>query len=839
MSCSTANPPVPLILISHRRARPSDSLRPLISLACEFPARRPLSRLFIRIVFLILCCSTLSVSAPVKNSAISGRVLDSSGAAIANASASLRRITVGFEVSAKTDATGSFSFEDLMPGQYSLTVGADGFSSGYRQVTLIEGERATEEVILQVGPFTEAITVETTQIVGGPETVKRIPGSVDIIDKETLQASRVFNFSEALRKVGGINVRDEEGFGLRPNIGIRGLNPTRSSRVLLLEDGVPFTYAPYGDNASYYHPPIERFESIEVLKGSGQVLYGPSTVGGVVNYITPAPPSKPGGFVTLLGGNRDYFDGSVGYGGTWRGTGMLVSYTRKQGEGSRDNIRSGLNDVNLKVVQVLTQKQTLTFKGNYYGEDSNVTYSGLREDEYRVRPRQNPFRNDFFFGDRYGSSLAHSYLFRNDAILNTTLYGSSFKRHWWRQSSNSNQRPNDSADPRCGGMANLNSTCGNEGRLRQYTHWGVEPRLRFSQRWFKFRSETEIGFRVHFENQDRQQQNGDTPMARSGVLVENNERKNEAYSTFVQNRFFFGNLTVTPGVRVERVHYDRTNRLANGGQGVSGRADLTQLVPGLGVAYNFGSKTTAFAGVHRGFAPPRTEDIISNTGGVVELDPELSWNYEVGLRSLVHSGIRLETTYFRMDYENQVVPASLAGGLGATLTNGGETLHEGVEVTSRVDTGTLLQSPHNVYFRVAYTYMPTAEFRGARFSNVPGFSGVSIAGNRLPYAPERLLNATLGYSHPRGVNAMLEAVSSGRQFGDDLNTVQPTPDGQRGLVPGFTVWNATVNYRVESLRTNFFFTVKNLADRLYIVDRTRGILPSSPRLLQAGLTFQF
>jgi Fe(3+) dicitrate transport protein len=192
-----------------------------------------------------------------------------------------------------------------------------------------------------------------------------------------------------------------------------------------------------------------------------------------------------------------------------------------------------------------------------------------------------------------------------------------------------------------------------------------------------------------------------------------------------------------------------------------------------------------------------------------------------------------------MDYENQIVPASLAGGVGSTLTNGGQTLHQGIEMTSRLDTGTLLQSAHNVYFRVAYTYIPTAEFRGRRFSSVSGFGNVSITGNRLPYAPENLLNATVGYSHPRGFNAMLESVSADRQFGDDLNTVQPSADGQRGLIPGYMVWNATVNYQVESWKTNFFFTVKNLTDRLYIVDRSRGILPSMPRLLQAGLTFRF
>jgi len=103
-----------------------------------------------------------------------------------------------------------------------------------------------------------------------------------------------------------VNVRDEEGLALRPNIGIRGLNPTRSSKTLLLEDGLFVTYAPYGDNATYYHPPIERFASVEVVKGAGQIGYGPVTVGGVVNYITPAPPARPTANVRLGLGNRDY-----------------------------------------------------------------------------------------------------------------------------------------------------------------------------------------------------------------------------------------------------------------------------------------------------------------------------------------------------------------------------------------------------------------------------------------------------------------------------------------------------------------------------------------------------
>jgi Fe(3+) dicitrate transport protein len=741
-------------------------------------------------------------------------------------------------ISTKTDEGGAFYFDSIQPGEYHLTVNAPGFDAISETITISESEIENVEITIGQVPFREEVNVIGTRITGTSETIKTIPGSVEILDYDRLSKSRVFTINEALRKVTGINVRDEEGFGLRPNIGIRGLNPTRSTKVLLLEDGIPLSYAPYGDNASYYHPPIDRFESIEVLKGSGQILYGPVTVGGVINYITPLPPPDQSGFVELTGGNEDYFNGHFNYGNSWGKTGILIDYLRKQGDGARENIYSELNDVNLKLVTSLGS-HAFTFKGNYYGEDSNVTYSGLRESEYQQDPRQNPFQNDFFYGDRYSFSANHSYLFGSGLILSTNIYGSNFQRHWWRQSSNSGQRPNDSADPNCGGMGNLNSTCGNEGRLREYYTWGIEPRLQAKHNLFNVDNQLDFGIRIHFEDQDRIQENGELPTSRTGTVVENNERKNEAYSAFVQNRFLFGRFAITPGVRVEHIAYERTNRLANNGAGVTGESDLNQIVPGVGTAFTLNQDTTLFAGIHRGFAPPRTEDFISNTGGVVDLDSELSWNFEAGFRSRLHPAFSLNATFFRMDYENQIVPASLAGGVGATFTNGGETLHQGIELSSLFEFGTLLQSNHNVYLNTAYTYIPDAKFTGTRFSSVAGSTTISVSGNRLPYAPEHLLNFNIGYSHPEGIDLIVEIVYVSEQFGDDLNTVIPSEDGQRGLIPAYTIWNATANYRVKRLHSTVFVTVKNLLDDTFIIDRARGILPSSPRLVQAGLKFDF
>jgi Fe(3+) dicitrate transport protein len=769
---------------------------------------------------------------------VSGRVVDETGAGLPDALVEFR-LSDELVASLRADVSGAFAATALTPGRYLMRAEAPGFSSVTRSIEVAAGLPVRVDLTLPVAGVSEQIHVMPSSIVGPRAELDRVPGSLEVIGRAELETSRVFTISEALRKVSGVHAREEEGFGLRPNIGIRGTNPTRSTRVLLLEDGIPLSYAPYGDNASYYHPPVERFDSIEVLKGSGQIAYGPMTVGGVVNYLTPLPPARPMGRVLGSFGNREYFNGHATYGATTGRVGYLFDYMRKQGDGSRENIHSGLNDVNGKAVIAIRPGHLLTVRGNYYSEDSNITYSGLREDEYRANPRQNPFANDFFYIDRVGASATHTWAATSAVLLTTNAYGSGFHRDWWRQSSNSAQRPNDAADPLCAGMTNLSTTCGNEGRQRDYYTWGVEPRVHMRYRVGGFETETDLGARAHFERQERLQENGDVPTARTGVVIEDNRRLNDAYSGFVQQRLFLGSVTVTPGIRIEHIGYERTNHLALGGQGVTGTTSLTQVIPGVGIAHAPLTSVSWFAGLHRGFAPPRTEDVISNnTGGVVDLDPELSWNLEAGVRATPARGIRADATYFRLEYENQIIPASVAGGIGATLTNAGQTLHQGLEVGAQLETGALLRSDHDVRFRLAYTALPTAKFAGARFSSVPGFQQVSVSGNRLPYAPQHTVTASIGYVHTSGFVGTIEAVSVSSQFGDDLNTVAGTPDGQRGLIPASTFWNATINQRLLNGVT-LFVTVKNLFDRTVIVDRTRGLLPGIPRLVQTGLSLTF
>lgn len=793
------------------------------------------------------------------NIRVNGRVADANNASIAGAKVRLSNSSVRFERETVTDANGTFLFENLAQGNYQITVTAGSFEPTEVKIQ-ISGDR-TVDFTMQAAPIAEQVSVTASYLAGSPESLSEIPGSIERLGAQTLENSRVFNFSEALRKFSGVNVRDEEGFGLRPNIGIRGTNPTRSTKVLLLEDGLPLSYAPYGDNASYYHPPVERYESIEVLKGSGQIAYGPQTIAGVINYITPNPPDKPTFNFKLEGGNRSFFNGSAGFGGSFGRFGLITNFTHKQGDGARENTNFKLYDFSNKATYALNNRNILTAKFTFFREDSNLTYTGATEAEFALNPRGNIFKNDFFYGRRYGFSLQHAAVLTSNVNLTTNFYSNYFSRDWWRQSSNSTERPNrlrtlSGGDTDCFGIQDLNTTCGNQGRLRDYLTIGVEPRLNANFTTGAVRHELNIGFRVHREDQDRIQKNGDLPTSRDGIIAENNERQSLAYSGFVQHRFIWRDFAFTPGVRIERIEYERTNRLANNGAGATGNTVVTEVIPGFGIAYSGLRNTTVFAGVHRGFAPPRVEDVVTNAGGVVDLDSELSWNYEIGVRTRPFRGGEISSAFFRNDYKNQIVAASIAS--GTAFTNGGKTLQQGFEFSGQADSGAIFGSPHNFYFRSAYTYLATAEFRGERFSSITNASVLqqlcpanrlvqitptsrqcSITGNRLPYAPKTQLTSSLGYSHPSGIDAFVENVFVGRQFGDDLNAINPSTNAQLGAIPAQTYWNATANYKVEKWRTTFFITAKNIFDRTFIVDRSRGILPSSPRLVQTGVKIIF
>ena len=696
---------------------------------------------------------------------------------------------------------------------------------------------ADKRICLNMAPITAAVCVllslstqaiaEATadrelprvDVIGDSLNVLKLPGSATIIDSATLEESRVFNVNEALRKVPGVHVRDEEGVGLRPNIGIRGMNPTRSTKTLLLEDGLPLSFAPYGDNASYYHPPIDRYESIEVSKGSQVIRFGPQTAGGLINYITPEPQQQFGGTVGIAGGTRGYLNGHV----MVTGNGAIADIYHKESDGARNNMHSRLDDVNFKWAGQLNDDHKLVLRATHFREYSQLTYAGLTQAEFQSNARQNPFKNDYFDANRTGMSATHEWRLNADQRLITSVYGAYFDRDWWRQASSSTDCSGRDVDAANG--------CAVNGRLRAYTTVGMDSRLFQKHSAFGLQNDLEVGVKLHSEIQKRRREQyasyADFLSNSSMSLIENQDRRANAVSGFASNRMQFNDrLAVTPIFRVEHIKYDQ-NIFTNG---TSGSSNFTEFIPGIGATYQLDATSQLYVGLHRGFSPPRVEDAISGTGGSVNLNSERSVNAELGLRSSPVKDISFDVAVFRNNFSNLVQVGSIAG--GSTPYSEGKALFQGFEMAGQADRLTSVVDG-NLFARVAYTWLPMAEQKSTFASTV----GTGAVGKRLPYTPEQLLTLTLGYRAPQFWNARIQYVYVDRQFADFDNTLTSSVDGQEGLISSTTLLNTVANYTVG--KTTFFISGKNLADKTYIVDRTRGIQVGMPRTVQLGMKYAF
>jgi Fe(3+) dicitrate transport protein len=330
-------------------------------------------------------------------------------------------------------------------------------------------------------------------------------------------------------------------------------------------------------------------------------------------------------------------------------------------------------------------------------------------------------------------------------------------------------------------------------------------------------------------------------------LQENQKRTTQAVSAFMSNRMHLSErLAATPIVRIEHIRNDRIFYADNNSSNAdSGRipANFTEVIPGIGVTYKLHENTVIYGGVHRGFSPPRVEDAISGTGTVVDLRADRSINAELGIRSSLSERISIDATAFRNDFSNLVQVGSIAG--GSSSYQEGKALFQGVELAGQFDRLTQLFEG-NLFARFAWTWLPTAEQKSAFRSGSTSDPVVGSVGNRLPYAPENLLNLTLGYRAPANWSTRLDYVYVGEQFSDfanitdvDSSTLTATQkgSGQFGKINAYGILNAVANYTVG--KTTFFIAGKNLSDKTYIVDRTRGIQVGMPRTVQIGMKYAF
>ncbi|MCO5252211.1 MAG: TonB-dependent receptor plug domain-containing protein [Candidatus Kapabacteria bacterium] len=676
-------------------------------------------------------------------------------------------------------------------------------------------------------------------------SVDYTPGTVNIINSKVLQMTRGLNGTQAFETIPGVNVVDEEGVGLRMNMSIRGLDPDRSRSILVLEDGMPTALAPYGEPEMYYTPLMDKMSSVEILKGSGSIIHGPQTIGGVINFLTNEPNDIPGLGFKFNGGSGGFVNSKIAYGTTTSDHGFLVEYNHK----SADKIgvtQFGVNDLMFKFNVAFNSRSSIKFKLGFYDEESNSTYVGIT---------QNMFDNGDYFTHvapddilairRYSAQLSHQYIVNNNMFFVTNFYGYTTTRNWNRQNFSSSKPSDWTGDVYgdttiSGGALYMRNSTGN--RDRQFEVMGVQPQIYYNYDLGGLKNEMTAGVRMHYERAFEQTINGKVAGAIKGDLVADEVRTGYAGSAFIQNRFFaLENLIITPGARFEQFNYERViNRVSSKDTNIVGNNDVSAIIPGIGVNYNFHPGLGLFAGIHKGFAPPRTKDAINNSGVSIDLEAELSWNSEIGFRADFDKLVNIEVTGYQLNFSNQIIPISeSSGGLGTDVgyVNGGSTLHWGIESAIGFNISQMLKTDYAINLSTTFNYGKST-YDADRF--IPVAEGaVNVKGNELPYAPNFSFSTSLLVATPFGTSFYVTGKYLDKQFTDELNTVAPSANGRAGVIDSRFIINATIEHRLDNPNLTLFVSLKNITDERYISSRRpQGIKVGLPQMFVAGVDFR-
>lgn len=719
-------------------------------------------------------------------------------------------------------------------------------------------QQEEEERTFSLDPF---------QVIGSREQVFDLPGSGAYLGPDELDTFQYKNVNQTLELVPGVYVRDEDGYGLFPNISIRGVDTNRSGKVTLMEDGILTAPAPYSAPSAYYSPTAGRMFAIEVLKGSSQIEYGPHTTGGVVNYVSTPIPYETEGHAEAYIGSDGARGGQFWYGGrkdTDSGTfGSLIEIYREEADGFRSILPSENGDyegsdetgyektdymLKLSFDANTERRNFFEFKLGMSDFEANETYLGLNPSDLASTPyaRYAASANDEIVTEHLRGYLRHTLGIDGQSNLTSTLYYNAFERDWYKLDKVNGSNPAkvmlDNPDALTGAELADFKIKSND---REYYLFGLESKYTRSFNAGEAFHKLEAGIRLHKDKIDRFQDAayfegvyaGDfaNPDRVTGPSSEGDrEQTSEALALYVSDRIEFGSWVLTPGARWETVDWDYVRRDGRDPE-QTGSGSYSIFAPGIGFEYILGENRKLFGGYHRGYSVPSPGAKRSG------FDEEVSDSFEFGYRAAGNGSFYFEAVGFYTLLDDLIVEDSIAGGPGDGNVGDVDTL--GLELLVGGDLADAWGAEYSVPVRVAYTHTH-AEIKSLTASENPeSIFAVGQIGSQVPYIPEMQLSFTTGLELDRfrfyGVAKWVD-----ERFADSRNSdLQENADGELdarfGDLDSYITVDLSAHYTIAE-GWDAFVSATNIFDENYVASR----LPHGPRVgapsqYKGGLSVNF
>ena len=699
--------------------------------------------------------------------------------------------------------------------------------------------------------------IESVTIIGSAEDQKKLAGSGQIISNADLLKAMDTDIQKILTAVPGVYMRTEEGYGLRPNISIRGTAIERSAKVAIMEDGVLVAPSPYTSSSAYYFPTTGRIHSVEVLKGPAAVSQGPQTIGGAINLIsTPIPNAPSGKFVQELGENGMMRTHAY-YGGTSGNFGGLVEVHEHESDGF-DSIANVGGDTGFDKSDLMVKARyesgahSLTLKMVDIDENSNQSYVGLSQASFNANPRQRygATAYDKMMNDGEQTSLTYVGDFDNFNVQFTS-WQNDYHRDWFKVSDFNNDKEHGEQDDINELISDANNGSANaqailDGQLpveieykhnnRYYTNEGYQ----FSINTTLGIHDLTVGYRDMEDSESRVQAHEYADQAADGSLSplygyiglnnsNNRLRESSATSYYLQDTMDFGRLNVTVGYRSE--DYDQRHRRWSDRAGPNltmvrtGEADNRDTfatndhtTQSFGATYEVNENLTLVAGFHEGMTP------------MFGADPEEADNTELGIRYSDGAG-DVEIFYFSSEYSNLAAECTLVSGAAcnpdeSAVFSGGSADVEGLEFN-----GSWVFDGDGVSYPVSIAYTSTdATFNNSSESD---YFGVVAAGDDLPYIPSSTMSLVAGFVSDSGLSGNMRLIDVG-------SSCSIAACGTYNKIHAHTIVDLNLRKALNDAM-DVYVILENVTDDEDIISRapSEGARSQKPRTLKVGFSYKF
>ncbi|MHA8108696.1 TonB-dependent receptor family protein [Aquirufa sp. A-Brett2-W8] len=695
----------------------------------------------------------------------------------------------------------------------------------------------------------------------------KVVGSGALVNFAKIQKLNQPDINKVIQTIPGINVRDEEGFGLRPNIGLRGTPVNRSAKITLMEDGILMAPAPYSDPSAYYFPTFARMEQLEVLKGSSQVKHGPYTIGGAINLISTSIPDSFKGFAQLSYGSFGTNQQRIWIGDSQKNIDYLFEVNRLASNGFKE-LPSGANtgfdrrdimgkvrwhtDINAPI------NQSLTLKFLTMSEEGNETYLGLTFNDFLTNSnrRYAATQKDLLDMNHQHLSLTHSINPTNKFSITSTAYAAKTFRDWGRVNSIGGvSLTNILADPISNSTAYSIMTGQSNGNLnfqsaaRTFYVLGFQSNLTYNFETGAVRHKIQSGIRYHQDEADRYATQSTFAMTNATMVLssagvkgnaENQIRQAKSWAGYLQYELVIDKLTISPGIRYENMELAFTNFGNNDNARIgtalkSAKNQLAIFLPGVGVSYVVKDNMRVFGGVHKGFSPPGMPSVSANA---TQAKTETANSYELGYK-VNYKNLKLQAIGFLNNYQNILGSDNVSGGGAGTgdMFNAGNAKIQGIEVSLEQNLWRS-STKWSLPLSIAYTYNE-AKFMQT-FVNAGGDwgTGTITKGEFIPFITPQLLSLSLGLESEK-MNITLvsryvgntriktgnptEIIASSNAKYNDVNTI-----GEYWVV------DLSGNYRLTKF-ISLFSTINNALNNRYIVaNLPQGFRPGMPFSVNFG-----